>query len=112
MLTAIPPPPSATSAADFEVATPLDARTLRAILRALQDEPGGLTVDEVANRAVIPAAVAARYLQRLSARHPALVAPRGSAAPRTYGMTGAGRVELARLERRTPETRVHVAPPL
>jgi two-component system invasion response regulator UvrY len=110
--TEVPPPPSAPAAADFEVATPLDARTLRAILRALQSEPGGLTVDEVANRAVIPAALAARYLQRLGARHRALVAARGSAVRRTYGMTEAGRLELARLERRTPEARVHAAPPL
>jgi DNA-binding NarL/FixJ family response regulator len=109
MLTAVPPPPSARSAADFEVATPLDARALRAILRALQSEPAGLTADEVASRAVIPAPVAARYLQRLTARHPALVAPAGD---RAYGMTAAGRVELARLERRVPDARVHAAPPL
>ena len=112
LLTAVPPPPPAPVAADFEVATPLDARTLWAMLRALQGEPAGLTVDEVAGRAVISAAVAARYLQRLSMRHPALVAPAGADGRREYALTGAGRLELARLERRIPEARMHVAPPL
>ena len=117
LLTAVPPPPAPEppkADGDFEVATPLDARTPWALLRALQGEAAGLTVDEVAGRAVIPAGLAARYLQRLSVRHPPLVAPVGSGAPRAYVMTGAGRLELARLERRIPEAGAHAhgTPPL
>jgi DNA-binding NarL/FixJ family response regulator len=105
-LTAVPSPPPE-PAPDFEVATPIDARTLWAILRAVQGEPAGLTVGEIASRAVIPAAIAARHLQRLSTRHPRLVAQR---APGAYALTGPGRLELERLERRNPEARVHGAP--
>jgi DNA-binding NarL/FixJ family response regulator len=112
LLTAVPSPPAPEPKVDtdFEVATPLDARTLWALLRALHDKASGLTVDEVARRAVIPAAIAARYLQRLSARHPPLV----SGTPLSYVLTGAGRLELARLERRIPEARPHAhgTPPL
>jgi hypothetical protein len=63
---------------------------------------------------VIPAAIAGRFLQRLSTRHPPLVAPMGAATPRAYVLTGAGRLELARLERRIPEAGAHAhgAPPL
>ena len=64
--------------------------------------------------AVISTGVAARYLQRLSTRHPALVAPVATGAPRAYALTPAGRLELARLERRIPEAgeHAHGAPPL
>ncbi len=115
LLTAIPAPsaPEAPVAPDLEVATPLDARTLWALLRGLEGEPAGLSIEDVASRAVISAGVAARYLQRLSTRHPALVATVATGA-RAYALTPAGRVELARLERRTPGVREHAhgAPPL
>jgi CheY-like chemotaxis protein len=113
LLTAMPAPPApeAPVAPELEVATPLDARTLWALLRGLEGEPAGLSVEDVAGRAVLPAAVAARYLQRLSARHPALVA---TGARRAYALTPAGRLELERLERRIPGAREHAhgAPPL
>jgi DNA-binding NarL/FixJ family response regulator len=113
LLTAVPAPePKAEG--ELEVATPLDARTLWALLRALQGEPLGLTADEVSGRAVIPPAIAGRFLQRLSTRHPPLVAPMDAGTPRAYVLTGAGRLELARLERRIPEAGAHAhgAPPL
>src|SRR5215210_1730193 len=56
-----------------DVNTTLDARTVWALLRALDDEPRGLTPEEAAARAVLPVAIAVRYLQRLTARRPALV---------------------------------------
>jgi DNA-binding NarL/FixJ family response regulator len=85
-----------------DVTTALDARTVWAVLRALADEPAGLTPEEVSGRAVLPVAIAVRYLQRLTARKPALVArPIGGAAPR-YGLTAAGQREIERLERRIP----------
>jgi DNA-binding NarL/FixJ family response regulator len=118
LLTAVPPPSAPDEPTpvegDFEVATPLDARTLWALLRALQSAATGLTAAEVATRAVIPAAIAGRYLQRLSGRHPQLVAPAGSGTERAYVMTAAGRLELARLERRIPaaHTHAHGTPPL
>jgi CheY-like chemotaxis protein len=116
LLTAVPAPRASEppAASDFEVATPLDARTLWALLRGLAGEPAGLTIEDVAGRAVISAAVAARYLQRLSMRHPALVAPVAAGARRAYALTPAGQIELARLERRIPEAREHAhgAPPL
>jgi DNA-binding NarL/FixJ family response regulator len=120
LLTAMPAPsapapaPEAPVAPDLEVTTPLDARTLWALLRGLEGEPAGLSIDDVAGRAVISAGVAARYLQRLSTRHPALVAPVATGARRAYALTPAGRVELARLERRIPGARehAHAAPPL
>lgn len=116
-LTAVPAPEIASDddGSDFEVATPLDARTVWALLRALQGDPVGLTVEDLANRAVLPVAVAARYLQRLSMRHPALVElARGRDVPRLYALTVAGNHELARLERRIPDAhaRAHGAPPL
>jgi hypothetical protein len=84
-----------------------------ALLRALQTERAGLSVEQLANRAVVPVAVAARYLQRLILRHPALVAERRDpAVPRAYELTAAGHRELARLERRIPEAhaQAHAAP--
>jgi DNA-binding NarL/FixJ family response regulator len=87
---------------DFEFATPLDPRTLWAVLRALESDPAGLPVDALARRAVVTVPVAARYVQRIAARHPALAAVAAMApeGPR-YALTNAGRRELARLEGRT-----------
>jgi CheY-like chemotaxis protein len=117
LLTAMPAPSApeeAPVAPGFEVAPPLDARTLWALLRGLEGEPAGLSIEEIAGRAVISAGVAARYLRRLSTRHPALVAPVAMGARHAYALTPAGRVELARLERRIPGAREHAhdAPPL
>jgi CheY-like chemotaxis protein len=106
---------AAPSAPHLEVATPLDARTVWALLRALEAEPGGLTVEDVASLAVLPVATAARCVQRMTTLQPALVAPaRGQLSHRAYVLTGAGQRELARLERRIPEAngRHHAAPPL
>jgi len=84
-------------------ASTLDARTVWALLRALEGDPGGMTAETLATRAVLPVAVAARYIRRLTTRDPALVTEVDvPALPRTYLLTGAGRRELARLERRTP----------
>ena len=84
----------------------LDARTVWALLRALEGDPGGMTVESLATRAVMPVALAARYVQRLTARDPALVTPVDvPAVPRAYLLTSAGRRELARLERRIPAGR-------
>jgi CheY-like chemotaxis protein len=114
--TPVPPPaPAAGSDADFEIATPLDARTVRALLRALEGEPAGLTVEALASLAVLPVSMAARYVQRMTIRHPALIAPsRTQLAPRAYLLTGAGQSELERLERRIPEAHgsPDAAPPL
>jgi len=116
LLTAVPSqaPASEIGAAspDFEIASPIDPRTLWAILRALEGEPGGLSAEDVANRAVISAGVAARYLQRLATRHPPFVAPVGPGVARAYALTGAGRLERERLERRIPEAHAHGTPPL
>jgi DNA-binding NarL/FixJ family response regulator len=88
----------------------LDARTVWALLRALAGEPGGMTVDRLATRAVIPVALAVRYVQRLMARDPALVtAVDVPAVPHAYLLTSAGRAELARLERRIPAGHVGAA---
>jgi hypothetical protein len=84
-----------------DVSTALDARTVWALLRALDEEPRGLTPEEVAGRAVLPVAIAVRYLQRLTARRPALVA-QAIAPHRRYGLTSAGLREIERLERRIP----------
>jgi DNA-binding NarL/FixJ family response regulator len=87
---------------DFEVATPLAARTLWALLRALESDPDGLPVDALASRAVVTVRVAAQYVERMASRRPALAAVTGMASegPR-YALTAAGRCELARLEGRT-----------
>src|SRR3954469_19013924 len=83
---------------DLEVTTPLDARTLWALLRALESDPAGLPVEALASRAVVTVPGAARYVRRISSRHPALVAASGMAAERRrYTITAAGRRELARL---------------
>jgi CheY-like chemotaxis protein len=80
-----------------------DARTVWALLRALEGEPGGMTAEGLATRAVLPVAIAVRYIQRLTTREPALVTDVDvPAVPRSYLLTAAGRSELARLERRTP----------
>jgi CheY-like chemotaxis protein len=82
-----------------EVPGSLDARTVWALLRALEGDPGGLTAEDISTRAVLPAGVALRYLQRMVSRRPALVA---GVAEGVYGLTSAGRRELERLERRSP----------
>jgi DNA-binding NarL/FixJ family response regulator len=93
----------ATMAPAAELGTALDARTVWAVLRALEGDPGGMTVESLATRAVLPVATAVRYVQRLMTRQPALVAAsEAAAAPPAYLLTGAGRRELARLERRIP----------
>jgi DNA-binding NarL/FixJ family response regulator len=89
----------------------LDARTVRAVLRALHGDPAGLTVDGLASSAVLPVAVVLRYLQRLAVRAPALVTPvEGLGAPNAYLLTSAGRRELARLERRIPGVQTENVP--
>jgi DNA-binding NarL/FixJ family response regulator len=108
-LPAAPAPPSAAAPptlpaprSDLGVTTPLDARTLWALLRALESEPAGLPVEALASRAVVTVPVAGRYVQRISARRPALVVASVTAAERPcYTITAAGRRELARLEGRT-----------
>jgi len=100
-------PDAATGASEPEPApdfgAALDARTVWALLRALEGDPGGMTVESLATRAVMPVALAVRYVQRLSTRDPALVTPVDvPAVPRAYLLTSAGRRELARLERRIP----------
>jgi DNA-binding NarL/FixJ family response regulator len=86
----------------------LDARTVRALLRALAGVLGGLTAEDVSMRAVLPTGVALRYLQRMASRHPALVA---GVAEGVYGLTPAGRRELERLERRIPAAAHRYATP-
>jgi DNA-binding NarL/FixJ family response regulator len=84
-----------------ELGASLDARTVWALLRALEGEPGGMTVESLAMRAVLPVAIAVRYIQRLTTRDPALITPVDvPAVPRSYLLTSAGRRELARLEQR------------
>jgi len=96
-------------APDFGAA--LDARTVRALLRALEGDPGGMTVESLATRAVLPVALAVRYIQRLTTRDPALITPVDvPAVPRSYLLTSAGRSELARLERRIPAGYAGAAP--
>jgi DNA-binding NarL/FixJ family response regulator len=96
-------------APDFGAA--LDARTVWALLRALEGDPGGMTVESLATRAVLPVALAVRYIQRLTTRDPALITPVDvPAVPRSYLLTSAGRSELARLERRIPAGYAGAAP--
>jgi CheY-like chemotaxis protein len=91
----------------------LDARTVWALLRALEGDPGGMTAESLATRAVLPVAIAVRYIQRLTTRDPALVTQIDvPALPRSYLLTAAGRRELARLERRTPAAAADVEPPM
>jgi DNA-binding NarL/FixJ family response regulator len=95
---AAPPAPRA----GFEVSTPLDARTLWALLRALESDPAGLPVAALASRAVVSVPVATLYLQRIASRHPALATAGGTTSDGPlYTLTTAGRRELARLEGRT-----------
>jgi len=86
-----------------EAPAALDARTVWALLRALECDGGGLTAEDLAVRAVLPVATAVRYVQRLTARRPALVAATSfGPGSRPYALTAAGQLELARLERRVP----------
>jgi DNA-binding NarL/FixJ family response regulator len=120
LLTAVPAPTAPPQSAPpgdsaVEIATPLDARTAWALLRALEADPAGLTVEALASLAVLPVPTAARYIKRMTMRHPALVAALGThVSPGAYALTGAGRRELERLERRIPEAHGghHAAPPL
>jgi CheY-like chemotaxis protein len=99
--------------AERELGNALDARTVWALLRALEGDPTGMTVEGLATRAVLPVAIAVRYLQRLTTRAPALVATVDvPAVPRSYLLTAAGRRELARLERRIPGVQAGAAPQL
>jgi CheY-like chemotaxis protein len=95
---AVPLPPRP----DLEVATPVDPRTLWAVLRALESDLAGLPLEALASRAVVTVSVAARYVQRMTSRHPGLAAVAGMTpeGPR-YALTAAGHRELARLEGRT-----------
>jgi len=96
---------------DADDGPPLDARTVWALLCVLEDEPAGLTPEEAAGRAVIQVPNAVRYLQRLAARRPALVAcARPGARRRRYVLMPAGRREIDRLERRIPAHAAHAAP--
>jgi DNA-binding NarL/FixJ family response regulator len=89
-----------------ELGSALDARTVWALLRALEGDPSGMTVEGLATRAVLPVAIAVRYVQRLTTRQPALVtAADAPSTPPAYLLTSAGRRELARLERRIPTAR-------
>jgi DNA-binding NarL/FixJ family response regulator len=95
--------PAVGRAPNLDVNATLDARTVWALLRALDDHQRGLTPEEVAGRAVLPVAVAVRYLQRLTARRPALVARAIGLAPQgRYVLTSAGQREIERHERRIP----------
>jgi CheY-like chemotaxis protein len=78
----------------------IDARTCRALLRALHGSPVPLDCPTVAARAVLTEPMTRRCLARLAAREPALVAVAGGdeAQPR-YVLTSAGEAELCRLER-------------
>jgi DNA-binding NarL/FixJ family response regulator len=106
--------PAPSSGLEPEAVASLDARTVWALLRALAGDPGGLTVEGLAARAVLPVAIAARYVARMTARHPALVVPlAGSPGPDTFLLTSAGHDELQRLERRIPDAQAtHGAPQL
>jgi CheY-like chemotaxis protein len=88
----------------------IDARTCRALLRALHGSPAPLDCSEVAVRAVLTEAMTRRCLARLAAREPALVVVAGGdeAQPR-YVLTAAGEAELCRLERHEgdPPARAH-----
>jgi DNA-binding NarL/FixJ family response regulator len=96
-----PPPVPAAGEPEQEAAASLDARTVRALLRALRGDPGHLPALEISTRAVLPLSIATRYLKRMAARTPPLVATAdGDSPPATYFLTSAGHRELARLERR------------
>jgi CheY-like chemotaxis protein len=78
----------------------IDARTCRALLRALHGSPAPLDCAEVGARAVLTESMARRCLARLAARRPPLVAVTGGdEAEPLYVLTRAGEAELCRLER-------------
>lgn len=105
--------PEPGSGVERELVNALDARTVWALLRALEGESAAMTAEGLAARAVLPVAIAVRYLQRLTTRAPALVTSVDlPAVPRSYLLTGAGRRELARLERRIPTAQAGAAPQL
>jgi CheY-like chemotaxis protein len=85
-------------------ATKLDARTVRALLRALRaidGDPMGATARDLAGHAVVSPRAAERILKRLLSRDPALVATADAetADDCRYVLTAAGEQELERLER-------------
>jgi CheY-like chemotaxis protein len=93
----------AASAVAADGATKVDARTVRALLRALRALQGdlmGATAADLAADAVVSPRAAERILKRLLGRQPPLVAlvELDSAACR-YVLTPAGEQELERLER-------------
>jgi CheY-like chemotaxis protein len=78
----------------------IDARTCRALLRALHGSPAPLDCAEVAARAVLTEPMTRRCLARLAGRDPALVVMAGGVeAQPLYVLTAAGETELCRLER-------------
>ena len=110
---AMPRPARSSPVPRPDLGAALDARTVWALLRALEGDPGGMTVESLATRAVMPVALAVRYVQRLTTRDPALVTPVDvPAVPRAYLLTSAGRRELARLERRIPAGHAGAVPQL
>jgi CheY-like chemotaxis protein len=78
----------------------IDARTCRALLRALHGSRAPLDCRDVAARAVLTEPMTRRCLARLATRRPPLVTVAGGdeAEPR-YVLTRAGEAELCRLER-------------
>ena len=88
----------------------IDARTCRALLRALHGSPAPLDCSDVAARAVLTEPMTRRCLARLAARDPALVVVAGGdEAQPLYVLTPAGAAELCRLERHEgdPPARAH-----
>jgi DNA-binding NarL/FixJ family response regulator len=79
----------------------IDARTVRAVLRALRAEPSGSAAHELAGEAVLSPRAAERILRKLEARTPPLVQGRQHelTGERSYVLTPDGVNELARMER-------------
>jgi CheY-like chemotaxis protein len=89
----------------------LDARTCRALLRALHGSPAPLDPAEVGARAVLAEPMARRALARLAARRPPLVeVAGGDEAEPLYVLTPAGEAELCRLERHVGDAAAGDAP--
>jgi DNA-binding MarR family transcriptional regulator len=84
-----------------DAANKLEARTVRALLRALRGDVIGATARDLAGHAVVSPRAADRLLKRLLYRDPALVATvdDGDLTECAYVLTDAGEQELERLER-------------
>jgi CheY-like chemotaxis protein len=97
------PAQAAADPATSDAAKKLDARAVRALLRALRALHGdlmGASASELAGHAVVSPRTAERILKRLLGRDPALVARVDLDAPECrYVLTAAGEQELERLER-------------